>query len=96
MVSQNLTEKSPILNGQQITNSTFRSFGPTHLDISNSILPLEKLSPSPSKKDGLSEEIETQIRSNGCELIQIAGKLLKLPQISMSTGCVLFQRFFRS
>ena len=51
------------------------------LDISNSVLPLDKLSVTPSSKDGLSPEIETQIRSLGCELIQLAGKLLKLPQV---------------
>merc|ERR1711997_1327606 len=56
--------------------------------------PREKLVATPSNKDGLNEEIEMQIRSLGCEMIQLAGKLLKLPQVAMATGCVLFQRFY--
>lgn len=57
------------------------NFGFIRLDISNSVLPLEKLTPTPSSKDGLSDETEMQIRSLGCELIQLAGKLLRLPQV---------------
>ena len=34
------------------------------------------------------------LRSYSCEMIQLAGKLLKLPQVAMATGCVLFQRFY--
>jgi len=69
-------------------------YGHIRLDISNSVLPREKLASSPSANDGLAEDTELQIRSLGCELIQLAGKLLKLPQVAMATGCVLFQRFF--
>ena len=70
----------PSPNSQGV--ASVRSYGHIRLDISNSVLPLDKLSPTPSAKDGLSEEIEMQIRSMGCDLIQIAGKLLKLPQVS--------------
>jgi len=56
-------------------------FGHIKLDISNSVLPFDKLASTPSSNDGLSEDIEHQIRSLGCELIQLAGKLLKLPQV---------------
>merc|ERR550539_2311929 len=69
-------------------------FGHIKLDISNSVLPYEKLNQTPSSNDGLPDEIEMQIRSLGCEMIQLAGKLLKLPQVAMATGCVLFQRFY--
>jgi len=85
-------KNSPSSNSQGV--ASVRSYGHIRLDISNSVLPLDKLSPTPSAKDGLSEEIEMQIRSLGCDLIQIAGKLLKLPQVAMATGCVLFQRFY--
>ena len=85
-------KNSPSSNSQGV--ASVRSYGHIRLDISNSVLPLDKLSPTPSAKDGLSEEIEMQIRSMGCDLIQIAGKLLKLPQVAMATGCVLFQRFY--
>ena len=73
-------KNSPSSNSQGV--ASVRSYGHIRLDISNSVLPLDKLSPTPSAKDGLSEEIEMQIRSLGCDLIQIAGKLLKLPQVS--------------
>ena len=56
-------------------------FGHIKLDISNSVLPFEKVASTPSTNDGLSDDIEIQIRSLGCELIQLAGKLLKLPQV---------------
>ena len=56
-------------------------FGHIKLDIGNSVLPFEKLASTPSTNDGLSDDVEIQIRSLGCELIQLAGKLLKLPQV---------------
>ena len=51
------------------------------LQISNSVLPLEKLTPTPSYQDGMTAEIETDLRNIGCDLIQTAGKLLRLPQV---------------
>merc|ERR1719228_813116 len=71
-------------------------FGAVVLTISNSVLPLEKLSPTPSSLHGMSQAVEDDLRNLGCDLIQTAGKLLKLPQVAMATGCVLFQRFFYS
>ena len=71
-------------------------FGPVVLTISNSVLPLEKLSPTPSSLDGMSQAVEDDLRNLGCDLIQTAGKLLKLRQVAMATACVLFQRFFYS
>uniref|UniRef100_A0A673MW72 Cyclin-L1 n=1 Tax=Sinocyclocheilus rhinocerous TaxID=307959 RepID=A0A673MW72_9TELE len=46
--------------------------------------------------DGLDQKTETDLRILGCELIQSAGILLRLPQVAMATGQVLFQRFFYS
>ncbi len=74
--------------------STTLNFGRILLDISNSVLPLDKLSPTPSSKDGLSAETELEVRSLACDLVQIAGKLLRLPQVAMATACVLFHRFY--
>ncbi|CAM6126737.1 unnamed protein product [Calypogeia fissa] len=54
----------------------------------------EQISNSPSRKDGVDEETETILRHYGCELIQEAGILLKLPQAVMATGQVLFHRFY--
>jgi len=60
------------------------------------VLPLDKLSPTPSSADGMTSETEVDLRNIGCNLIQTAGKLLRLPQVAMATACVLYQRFFYS
>ena len=85
MASPNAAKNSPSSNSQNANSAAggVRSFGHIRLDISNSVLPLDKLSPTPSGKDGLSEEVEMQIRSLGCEVIQLSGKLLRLPQVSV-------------
>ena len=72
------------------------TYGAVVLTISNSVLPLDKLSPTPSSLDGMSQAVEDDLRNLGCNLIQTAGKLLKLPQVAMATGCVMFHRFFYS
>lgn len=51
------------------------------ISLENSILPSEKLDETPSMKDGLDRDTENDIRFYGCELIQISGLLLKLPQV---------------
>ncbi len=47
------------------------------------LLPNEKLFPTPSMQDGLLFEDEFDLRLIGCELIQTAGRLLKLPQVTL-------------
>ncbi|KAI3970600.1 hypothetical protein MKX01_024247 [Papaver californicum] len=54
----------------------------------------EQLKNSPSRKDGVDESTETTLRIYGCDLIQEGGILLKLPQVVMATGQVLFHRFY--
>uniref|UniRef100_A0A0K2UTV2 Cyclin-L1 n=2 Tax=Lepeophtheirus salmonis TaxID=72036 RepID=A0A0K2UTV2_LEPSM len=78
-------------SGQMLSS---KKFGSIKLDISNSVLPLEKLGNRVSSRDGLAQELETACRNSGCDLIQLAGKLLRLPQVAMATGCVLLQRFY--
>jgi hypothetical protein len=59
-----------------------KKYGKIVLTLENAILPAEKLeAPSVSQEDGLSKEIELDLRILGCELIQTAGILLKLPQV---------------
>ena len=58
------------------------------------LLPEEALADSPSRKAGVSAELEAQLRLYGCELIQEAGCLLKLSQAVMATGQVLLHRFY--
>lgn len=73
-----------------------KTYGKIILTLENCLLPDVKLEPTPSQLDGLDRETESDLRILGCELIQTAGILLKLPQVAMATGQVLFQRFFYS
>lgn len=54
------------------------------LTLNNVLLPPEKLypNPTPSTSEGLSWDIEYDLRLQGCELIQTACLLLKLPQVN--------------
>ncbi|KAM9977197.1 hypothetical protein ACTFIR_011055 [Dictyostelium discoideum] len=54
----------------------------------------EEIQNSPSRKDGISFEIEDNLRRYGTEVIQEAGILLELPQATTVTGQVIFQRFY--
>ena len=51
------------------------------MSLENIIIPEEKLQRTPSVVDGLNIEIETDLRIVGCEYIQTAGILLKVPQV---------------
>ena len=85
MTSASSSSVQPVASATQAASGSSvpaQEYGRIVLDISNSVLPLSRLSPTPSSKDGLSEEAELQLRSLGCDLIQVAGKLLKLPQVS--------------
>ena len=95
-----MTEICPSVGEGQANNSTTTTtataattaveekekYGPVVLTISNSVLPLDKLSPTPSSLDGLEQSVEDDLRNLGCDLIQTAGKLLKLPQVAMATS----------
>ncbi|KAF7242544.1 Cyclin-L1 [Varanus komodoensis] len=59
-----------------------RLYSEVSLTIDHSLIPEERLSPTPSMQDGLDLESETDLRILGCELIQVAGILLRLPQVS--------------
>uniref|UniRef100_A0A1B6GU51 Cyclin-like domain-containing protein n=3 Tax=Cuerna arida TaxID=1464854 RepID=A0A1B6GU51_9HEMI len=83
-------------NNHTSSKAISKPYGKIVLSLTNCLLPEEKLSPTPSKVDGLDGEIEADLRILGCELIQTAGILLKLPQVAMATGQVLFQRFYYS
>ncbi|CAI5451550.1 unnamed protein product [Caenorhabditis angaria] len=54
----------------------------------------KKLDNPPSLADGLSHEIEAELRYLGCELIQQGAIMLKLPQTAAATGQIIFQRFY--
>lgn len=73
-----------------------KEYGATELSLDNCIIPNERLLNTPSSKDGCSHELEVDLRIIGCEYIQSAGLLLRLPQVAMATAQVLFQRFYYS
>lgn len=52
------------------------------LTIDYCLLPPERLQKSPSAEHGLSADTEEQLRMRGCDMIQAAGILLRLPQVS--------------
>lgn len=83
-------------SGSQSQQQQQKSYGKIVLTLENCLLPEQKLELTPSQADGLDRDTEIDLRILGCELIQTAGLLLKLPQVAMATGQVLFQRFFYS
>jgi len=88
--------KTETAKGKANGSDAATKYGRVVLTISKSVLPLDRLTPTPSFKDGMSTETELDLRSHGCNMIQTAGKLLRLPQVAMATACVLYQRFFYS
>jgi hypothetical protein len=58
-----------------------RPYGKIILSLDNVLFPAEKTETSPSREDGLDEKSERELRFIGCELIQTAGILLKVPQV---------------
>ncbi|KAJ6219184.1 hypothetical protein RDWZM_004996 [Blomia tropicalis] len=73
-----------------------RKYGQVVISLENPILPNEMIENTPSSLDGLDQETEHDLRITGCKLIQISGVLLRLPQVAMATGQVLFQRYYYS
>lgn len=73
-----------------------RTYGKIVLMLENATLSSEKLeTKTVSQQDGLSQETEMDLRILGCELIQTAGILLKLPQVSNSRTIAL-QKIIRA
>lgn len=70
-------------------NSLPRQFGKIILTLENCLLSDNKLQETPSQQDGLDKETETNLRILGCELIQIAGILLKLPQVNQNIQLII-------
>ena len=62
--------------------------------LSNPLATLEQLSNSSSQLDGIPADLESSIRLAGCQLIQAAGILLRLPQEIIAQAIVIFTRFY--
>lgn len=69
-------------NTQGVIKNGAKPYGKIVLSLKNQLLPEDKLNGTPSQNDGLDAETEIDLRIYGCELIQTAGILLKLPQVS--------------
>ena len=61
-----------------------KEYGKISIGLENRVIPAEQLENTPSRKHGVSEELERDLRVVGCEYIQSAGLLLKLPQVNTS------------
>uniref|UniRef100_H3BHZ3 Cyclin L2 n=1 Tax=Latimeria chalumnae TaxID=7897 RepID=H3BHZ3_LATCH len=61
-----------------------RMYSEILLSLENCLVPQDRISLPPSVCDGLSQDTETDLRMVGCEFIQAAGILLRLPQICLA------------
>ncbi|NP_001155189.1 cyclin-L2 [Bombyx mandarina] len=73
-----------------------KTYGKIVLTLYNCLLPESVFKETPSQADSLDIETETDLRILGCEMIQTAGILLRLPQVAMATGQIYLQRFYYS
>ncbi|SPO26370.1 uncharacterized protein UTRI_03959 [Ustilago trichophora] len=60
----------------------------------NPLATRQQLAVTPSMTDGLSYDLEMELRALGCQIIQQVGILLRLPQRTMAVAQVFFQRFW--
>eukprot|EP00954_Amorphochlora_amoebiformis_P025691 1374615-Amorphochlora_amoeboformis.AAC.1 len=58
------------------------------------VMPEELLAETPSRLVGIPEEDEKTNRIFGCELIALAGIMLRVSQATINTGQILFHRFY--
>ena len=75
-----MAAEATTVNGPSKTATKY-DYGGVKIMLENCILPKERLFQTPSMRDGLDKEIEIDLRIVGCEYIQVAGILLKLPQV---------------
>ncbi|KAI0797862.1 cyclin-like protein [Abortiporus biennis] len=55
---------------------------------------LAQIEKTPSREDGIPQNLEEDLRAYGCKLISQAGILLKQKQVAVATAQILFQRFW--
>ncbi|XP_039249861.2 cyclin-L2-like isoform X1 [Styela clava] len=83
------------LSDQLVTGNTNEiEYAGVRIALENCLFPQDAIDETPSQKDGLDKSTENDLRRIGCEFIQIAGIMLKVPQVAMASAQVLFQRFF--
>jgi len=85
---QIVKKASPVANEEADDRNVFpfpnmpRLWQKVEINLENSLLCEEKLNCPPSLSDGMSSEVEQELRYLGCELIQSASILLQLPQVN--------------
>ncbi|KAJ6618345.1 cyclin-like protein [Mycena sp. CBHHK59/15] len=65
--------------------------------MSTALYPLATLAQiecTPSREDGIPEDLEEDLRAYGCKLIHQAGILLRQKQVAVATAQILFHRFW--
>jgi transcription initiation factor TFIIIB Brf1 subunit/transcription initiation factor TFIIB len=62
----------------------------------HTLLSIEQIKNTPSRKENIDEQLEDTMRVFGCNLIQDAGILLKLPQRAIARAQVLFHRLYQT
>lgn len=72
-----------VLSSAAAAKAGAKVYGKIVLTLKNQLLPDDRLDPTPSQQHGLDAETEKDLRIYGCELIQTAGILLKLPQVTL-------------
>ena len=81
---------SPEQPSKTVPSAAPSTFGKVKISLENLILPDYRLYPTPSMSEGLDSRTEWHLRRLGCDFIQHAGILLKLPQV-----CFSLTNFFR-
>ena len=66
-----------------------KEYSRVSLSLENCFISEERLRETPSRKDGVSPGLEADLRIVGCEYIQSAGLLLRLPQVTVFALVVL-------
>lgn len=73
-----------------------KEYSSVSLSLENCFISEEKLRDTPSRKDGVSPSLEADLRIVGCEYIQSAGLLLRLPQVTLLLVVICFTAHFAS
>ncbi|PPQ81209.1 hypothetical protein CVT25_015733 [Psilocybe cyanescens] len=55
---------------------------------------VSQIEKTPSREDGIPEDLEEDLRAYGCKMIHEAGILLKQKQVAVAAAQILFQRFW--
>lgn len=63
-------------------------------EVDAALLPIELLNCSPSQREGVNGDSEVLHRTLGCEFVQEACILMRLPQVVSATGQNILHRFF--